>query len=122
MAVLIESSNGPRPRRNPAARAAFILGLLGAATLPVAIAVAEYRDDLELIQAGWAVPVAFLLSVLAVWLARRARRNLERSLGRAGGEKQGRAGRLLGWLGVYSAVTAAVSLAVYAYLEHVASK
>lgn len=121
MAAHIESSNGTQPRRNHAARASLLFGVLGLATLPLAIAVAEWHEDLELVDAGWAVPVAFLLSALAVRLARRARRNLERTLGRIGGERTARAGRILGWLGIYSALTAAISLAVYAYLEHVAS-
>ena len=121
MAVHTESSNGTRPRRNRAARASLFFGLLGAAAIPAAIAVAEWHDDLELVQAGFAVPGGFLLSVLAVWLARRARRGLERSLGRIGGQRTARAGRVLGWLGVYIALTAAVALGVYAYLEYVAA-
>jgi hypothetical protein len=121
LAVHTESSNGTRPRRNRAARASLLFGLLGAAAVPAAIAVAEWHDDLELVDAGFAVPGAFLLSVLAVWLARRARRGLERSLGRIGGERTARTGRILGWLGVYIALTAAVALGVYAYLEYVAA-
>ena len=89
--------------------------------MPVAAAVAEWHERLELVEAGWAVPGAFLLSLLAVWLARRARRGLERTLGRIGGARTARAGRILGWLGVYIAVTAAVALGVYAYLEYLAA-
>jgi hypothetical protein len=87
----------------------------------VAIAVTETRDDLRLLHAGVAVPVAFVCSLLAILLARRARRNLERTLGRVGGERLGRTGRVLGWIGLYLALIGAASLAVYAYLEFVAS-
>jgi hypothetical protein len=121
LAVRTESSNEIRPRRNRAAIASLLSGLLGAAIVPAAIAVAEWHEDLELVDAGFAVPAAFLCSVLSVWLARRARRNLERTLGRIGGERTARAGRLLGWLGVYIALTAGVALGVYAYLEHIAA-
>ena len=121
MAAPIESSNGTRPRRNRAAGASLLFGLLGAATIPAAIAVAEWHEDLELAHAGFAVPAGFLLSVLAIWLARRARRGLERSLGRIGGRRLARAGRILGWLGVDIALTAAVALGVYAYLEYLAA-
>ena len=121
MAALTESSNGTRPRRNRAARASLFCGLLGVAVLPVAVAITEWRADLDLVDAGYAVPFAFVFSALAVRLARRARRSLERTLGRIGGEKTARAGRFLGWLGVYIALTAAVSLGVYAYLEFVAA-
>jgi hypothetical protein len=99
----------------------LLLGLLGAALVPAAIVVAEGREDLELVDAGYAVPAAFVLSALAVWAARRARRGLERSLGRIGGEKTARAGRILGWLGIYIALTAAVALGIYAYLEYLAA-
>jgi hypothetical protein len=121
LAARTESSNGTRPRRNRAARASLLFGLLGTAAVPVAAAVAEWHERLELVEAGWAVPGAFLLSLLAVWLARRARRGLERTLGRIGGARTARAGRILGWLGVYIAVTAAVALGVYAYLEYLAA-
>jgi hypothetical protein len=121
LAVRTESSNGARPRRNRAARASVFFGLLGVAIVPAAVALADQHEELELVDAGYAVPGAFLASVLAVWLARRARRGLERSLGRIGGERTTRAGRILGWLGVYIAVTAAVALGVYAYLEYVAA-
>jgi hypothetical protein len=87
----------------------------------VAIAVTETRDDLRLLHAGVAVPVAFVCSLLAILLARRARRNLERTLGRVGGERLARTGRVLGWIGLYLALIGAASLAVYAYLEFVAS-
>ena len=121
MVALTESSNGARPRRNRAARASLLFGILGVAVVPVAVAITERHADLELVDAGYSVPAAFLLSAIAVRLARRARRSLERTLGRIGGEKTARAGRVLGWLGVYIAVTAAVSIGVYAYLEYVAA-
>ena len=121
MAVLTESSNGGRRRRNRAARASALAGLLGAAAVPAAVAVTEWREEFELVEAGYAVPAGFVLSAAAVWLARRARRTLHRTLGRAGGVIAAKTGRLFGWLGVYIALTAAVALAVYAYLEYVAA-
>jgi hypothetical protein len=120
LAVRTESSNGTRPR-NGSARASAVLGLLGLAVIPAAVAFTEWHEDFELVEAGYAVPPGFVLSAAAVWLARRARRALYRTLGRVGGERWARTGRFLGWLGVYIALTAAVSLAVYAYLEHVAA-
>jgi hypothetical protein len=121
LVALTESSNGTRPRRNRAARASLLVGFVGAAMLPVAVAITESRTDLELVDAGYAIPVAFLLSAVAVRMARRARRSLDRTLGRIGGEKTARAGRVLGWLGIYISLTAAVSMGVYAYLEYVAA-
>jgi hypothetical protein len=121
LAAPTRSNNATRSGRNHAARFSLLFSLLGLAALPVAVAVTESRDDLRLVHAGVAVPAVFVFSVLGIVLARRGRRNFERTLGRVGGQGMGRAGRILGWIGVYVALVAAASLAVYAYLEYVAS-
>jgi hypothetical protein len=87
----------------------------------VAVAVTESRGDLRLVHAGFAVPVAFLFSLLGVLFARRGSRNFDRTLGRVGGGGLSRAGRILGWIGIYLALVGAASLGVWAYLEYVAS-
>jgi hypothetical protein len=115
------SSNDTRPKRNDAARLSFLLSLLGVLAIPVAVAVTESRGDLRLKHAGFAVPVAFVLSLLGVFCARRGSRNFERTLGRVGGRGLARAGRILGWIGIYMALVGAASLGVWAYLEYVAS-
>jgi hypothetical protein len=107
------SSNGTKPR-NRAAAWSLIVGLLATAAIPVAILVTEQRDDLRLLHAGFAVPAAFLLGVVGIRLAWRARKRLERTIGRAGGTVTARLGRLFSWLGVYLALIGAISLLVYA--------
>ncbi|HYZ18397.1 MAG TPA: hypothetical protein VE615_02535 [Gaiellaceae bacterium] len=114
MVARTESSNATKPRRNNAARFSFLFALLGVLALPAAVAVTEYHDELRLLHAGFGVPVAFVFSALGVWLARRGRRNYERTLGRVGGRGIGRAGRILGWIGIYVSLLGAASLAVYA--------
>jgi hypothetical protein len=91
-----------------------VFGLLATAAIPVAILVTELRDDLRLLHAGVAVPVAFVLGVVGIRLARRARRRLARTIGRAGGKGTARIGRVLSWLGVYLALIGGISLLVYA--------
>jgi hypothetical protein len=113
LAAPTSSSNGPRPR-NRAAPWSFVCGLLATAAIPVAIVVTEQREDLRLLHAGFSVPVAFVLGVAGIRLARRARRRLERTLGRARGVVTARLGRVLSWLGVYLALIGAISLLVYA--------
>jgi hypothetical protein len=95
----------------------LVLGVLAVLAIPVAIYATDQRNDLRLIHAGFAVPVAFVLGFVAIRLARRARTRLERTLGRAGGEVPARLGRIFGWLGVYLALIGAISLAVY-YVEY----
>jgi O-antigen ligase len=91
-----------------------VLALLALAAIPAGAAVTESRADLRLVHAGFAVPVAAVLAIVAIRLARRARRRHERTLGRAGGERTARAGRILGWLALYMALIASISLGVYA--------
>jgi NhaP-type Na+/H+ or K+/H+ antiporter len=95
-----------------------LVGLLSLATLPAAVVVARESDELTLVEAGVvAVPVAALLGLVALWLARRARRRADRTLDRVGGRRTARAGKLLGALGLYLAATAAIALGVYALLS-----
>jgi len=98
-----------------------IFGLLAVAAIPVGIWITNYRNDLRLIHAGWAVPVAAVFGLVAVRLARRARRKLERTVGRAGGARAARLGRILGWLGLYLALIGAIALAFYYVDYHVLS-
>ena len=93
-----------------------MFGLLGLAALPVAVVFAQ-ESDLTMVQAGVAVPVAALFSLLALWLARRARRRSDRTIGRVGGRRAAGVGKLLGGLGLYLAATAAIALGVYALLS-----
>ena len=88
--------------------------LLALAAIPVAAAVTESRADLRLVHAGVAVPIAAVLAIVAIRLARRARLRHERTLGRAGGARVAQVGRILGWLALYVALIASISLAVYA--------
>jgi hypothetical protein len=113
LAARTSSSNGSRPR-NRAAGWSLILALLALAVIPAAIGVTEARDDLRLLHAGLTVPVAAVLAVAAIRFAARARRRLERTLGRAGGARTARVGRLVGWLALYLALISSIALGVYA--------
>ena len=93
-----------------------VLGVLATLTLPVAIVATRYSDSYDLLHAGFAIPVAAAFGVGAVVLARRARALDRATLGRAGGAKVSRAGRLLGILGLCVAAAAAIALAVYGVL------
>ena len=89
-------------------------GLLATAVIPISILITEQRADLRLLHVGFAVPIAFVLGFLGIRLARRARRKLQRTIGRAGGVVTARLGRILSWIGVYFALIGAISLLVYA--------
>ena len=84
--------------------------------MPVAIVGTRYSDSYELLHAGFAIPIAVVLGVGRDRRARRARARDELTLGRAGGRRTARIGRLLGILGICLAASGAVALVVYGTL------
>jgi hypothetical protein len=108
----------PTRSSNPAAPAALVAGLLAVAALPAAVAFAQVSARVKLVQAAAGIPVAALLGVAALLLARHARRRSERTLGRAGGEGTTRAGRILGVLGLCLAAAGAIAIGFYGLLVH----
>jgi hypothetical protein len=93
-----------------------VVGLLATATMPVAILATRYSESYELLHAGFAIPVAVVLGIVAVVLARRARELDRATLGKAGGARAARIGRLLGILGLCLAASATIAVAVYELL------
>jgi hypothetical protein len=102
--------------RNPKAVWAFLLALAALAVLAGGLAAAHYSGDVGLYQAIPAVPVGFVLAFLSVRLARRARLDYDRSLGRAGGRGLAASARILGGLALLVAITGALALGVFAVL------
>jgi hypothetical protein len=98
------------------------VGLLSAATMPAAIAATRYSESYELLHAGFAIPVAVALGIVAIWLGRSALRHDDARLGRAGGRRTARLGRALGVLGISLAATALVALAVYGLLTYLGER
>jgi hypothetical protein len=87
--------------------------------MPVAVYVSRVSTSVRLLQAGYAIPVGILLGLLAIALARRARREASLALGRTGSSDGiAVAGRLLGLAGICIAAAALVSLGVYELLQY----
>lgn len=95
----------------------MLVGLLAVAALPAGIAVAELREEVELLDAAFAIPLAFVGGVLAIRLARQARRRSERTLGRVGGWAASAVGRVLGVLGILLAIAGVIAIATYYGLD-----
>ena len=93
-----------------------VLGVLATLTLPVAVVATRYSASYDLLHAAFAIPVAAALGVAAIVLARRARALDQATISASGGGKAGRAGRLLGILGLCIAASATISVAVYELL------
>jgi hypothetical protein len=105
------------PRRNDAARGSVVLALLGLALPVLAFVAARKLQDVTIVQATGATCGSAVLGGSAVLLARRGLRNIERTLGRIGGEGSARVGRLLGVISLCIGLSAGIALAVYAVLN-----
>jgi hypothetical protein len=98
-----------------AAIAAGLLGALAIAAIPVAILASQQLESLALLHALYVgVPVALVLGIVAVLLARRARLRAARSVY---GSRSIRLGRLLAWAGLLCGITGSIALIVYGVLR-----
>ena len=98
-----------------------VLGALAAATMPIAIVATRFSTSYDLLHAGFAIPLALALGWAAIVSARRVRARDDVTLGRTGGRTAATAGRLLGILGICTACSGLIALAVYAVLAYVGS-
>ena len=118
------TATGLETRRsgNGRAVAAVLLGLLSAATMPVAILATRYSESYDLLHAGLAIQLAVLLGIVAIRIGAGALRHDDVRLGRAGGRRLARLGRALGVLGLSLAATALVALSVYGLLTYLGER
>jgi hypothetical protein len=92
---------------------ALFLGVLGVATLPAAIEAARHSTRIVLLDAAYAIPVAFLLGLVAVIMARRAKHNLRWFSLRGGGTGVASTAVIVGMVAICLALTAALSIGFY---------
>jgi hypothetical protein len=81
--------------------------------LPAAIEVSRRSPRVDLLDAAYGIPLAFLLGVIAVVMARRARENLRWLRLRDGGTAVASTAVIVGALAVCLALTAALSIGFY---------
>jgi H+/Cl- antiporter ClcA len=92
---------------------ALFLGLVGLLTLPAAIELSRRSTRVELLDAAYAIPLGFVLGLVAVVMARRARHNLRWLRLREGGTGVASAAIVVGMVAVCLALTAALSVGFY---------
>jgi hypothetical protein len=98
-----------------------VSGLASCATLPVAVYATRFSDSYDLLHAGFAIPLAAVLALVALALARRPRGG-GRVLLADRRDGLATAGRVLGIVGLCMAASALVALGVYGLLEYVGSR
>jgi len=99
----------------------LVCGILAVLAIPGGVLLARESRMVTLIDASGAVAVAALLGWVAIIQARRGRERVQITLGRAGGAKTARIGRLLGIVGLLLAATAGLALGFWGLLSLFAS-
>ena len=92
------------------------VGVLALAALPAGYVASRFVDRVDLLWATLAALPAGLLGLAALALARRVRERAALALGPLPGAGWARAGRALGSLAVYLALTTGLAVGVYALL------
>jgi hypothetical protein len=92
---------------------ALLLGLLGVLTLPAAVEVSRRSARVGLLDASYAIPLAFALGLAAAIMARRARRNLRWLDFADRGTRLASLAVVVGTVALCLALTAALSVGFY---------
>jgi hypothetical protein len=92
---------------------ALLLSLAGLAVLPAAVELSRRSTRVTLFDAGYAIPLAFVLGVVGLVMARRARDNVRWLRIRGGGTAVASTAVAIGLIAVCLAVTAALSIGFY---------
>ena len=102
--------------RNAKAVFSVVAGLAALGVCVAGAVLARVRTDIGLTEAGIAVGIGALLALVALSLARRARFDYQRTLGRIGGSAIASTGRLLGTVALLVGITAGLAFGVFAVL------
>jgi hypothetical protein len=95
---------------------ALVLAVLGLLVLPGAVEVSRRSARISLLDAGYAIPLAFLLGLVGLIMARRARDNLRWFGLREGGTGVASTAVVIGAVTVCLALAAGLSIAFYELL------
>lgn len=105
--------SSPVARSRKRSWVALLLAVLGLITLPAAVEVARRSQAVSLLDAAYAIPVAFLLGLVALIMARRARNNLRWLSVRDTGTRVASTAVVIAGIALILAVTAALSIGFY---------
>ena len=92
---------------------ALVLAILALVVLPAAVEVSRRSTRIGLLDAGYAIPVAFLLGLVALIMARRARDNLRWFRLKEGGTGVASVAIIIAAVTICLALTAALSVGFY---------
>ena len=101
---------------NHRASLALVFGLVAVLVVPAAVVVAWRSASIGLLDASFAIPLAFACGVAALLFARGARGRIRWTLERAGGSGRIRLGRFLAVAGISIALSASIAVGFYELL------
>jgi hypothetical protein len=93
--------------------------VLSLAALPAAIVATRWSKGYALLDAAAGIPVAIVLGILAILLARRARERGRQSVAGVDAARPARIGRALGVAGLLVGITGAMAIGVFLILSAV---
>ena len=105
--------SSPVARSRARSWVALLLAVLGLLTLPAAVELSRRSQTVSLLDAGYAIPVAFLLGLIALIMARRARENLRWLSVRERGTGVASTAVVIAGITLCLAITAALSIGFY---------
>jgi hypothetical protein len=105
--------SSPLARSRRRSWVALLLAVLGLLALPAAVDLSRRSQTVSLLDAGYAIPVAFLLGLVALIMARRARDNLRWLSVRDAGTGVASTAVVIAGVTICLAVTAALSIGFY---------
>jgi hypothetical protein len=106
-----------REAANRRAWLSLVCGVAALVTLPAAIVVSDQSKRIDLLDAAWAIPLAFVLSFLALGMARRSRKNLRWLQLRDGGTGVATLAVVVGTIALSLTLMAALSVGFYGLVQ-----
>jgi hypothetical protein len=94
----------------------MLFGVVAVLAVPAGVLLSRRLAGVTLVQAGWAVPVAFAAGVTALLFARGATGRIRSTLERAGGAGRAKIGKRLGVAGISIALSGAIAVGFYELL------
>ncbi len=104
------------PVVNPKAFVALFFSLLALVFLAAGVVLPRYRQEIGALEALVVVPAAAVAALMAIAMARRARFDFQRTLGRVRGDAVARIARALAVIALLASLSAALALGVYGVL------
>jgi hypothetical protein len=102
--------------RNSCATASVILGLLAVLAIPAGVVLSWYSATVTLVESSSSAGLAIIFGTYSIVLSRRGLEVFARTIGRSGGVRAARAGKLLGALGLCMGITAGLAVGFYGLL------